>query len=79
MTFKTPLSASEQALFPDIAFATITARVMKSGWAEDVCESYGETVTYKGNLPDYPDMFSSTSTSSSPRARPAPFAATSPQ
>lgn len=57
MTFKTPLSASEQALFPDIAFATITARVMKSGWAEDVCESYGETVTYKGNLPDYPDMF----------------------
>lgn len=57
MTFKTPLSASEQALFPDIAFATITARVMKSSWAEDVCESYGETVTYKGNLPDYPDMF----------------------
>lgn len=56
-TFKTPLTASEQALFPDIAFATITARVMKSKWQEDVCESYGETITYKGNLEDYPDEF----------------------
>ncbi len=57
MTFKTPLEAGEQGLFPDIAFATITARVMNSHWAEDVCESYGETVTYKGTLPDYPDYF----------------------
>jgi arsenite methyltransferase len=56
-TFKTPLSSSEQALFPDIAFATITVRVLKSAWTEDVCESYGETVTYKGTLPDYPDAF----------------------
>lgn len=57
MTFKTPLTPTEQGLFPDIAFATITVRAMKSRWAEDVCESYGETVTYKGNLPDYPDAF----------------------
>lgn len=56
-TFKTPLEASEQELFPDTDFATITARVMASDWSEDVCESYGETVTYKGNLADYPDEF----------------------
>lgn len=57
ITFKTPVSASESALFPDVAFATITCRLLKSNWTEDVCESYGETVTYKGNLPDYPDEF----------------------
>ena len=57
MTFKTPLTTSEQALFPDIAFATITVRALKSNWTEDVCESFGEMVTYKGNLPDYPDAF----------------------
>lgn len=56
-TFKTPLSENEQVLFPDIAFATITTRVLKSKWVEDVCESYGETITYKGNLTDYPEMF----------------------
>lgn len=57
MTFKTPLENGEQGLFPDIAFATITVRAMNSKWAEDVCESYGETITYKGNLEDYPDEF----------------------
>ena len=56
-TFKTPLTSTEQGLFPDIAFATITSRIMSSEWSEDVCESYGETVTYKGTLPDYPDEF----------------------
>lgn len=56
-TFATPVTQVEQAMFPDVAFATITARVMKSEWAEDVCESYGETITYNGSLPDYPDMF----------------------
>ncbi len=57
MTFQTPVTASEKALFPDTAFATMTVRLIKSSWSEDVCESYGETVTYKGNLPDYPDCF----------------------
>jgi arsenite methyltransferase len=57
MIFKTPLARSEQGLFPDIAFATATCRLLKSSWTEDVCENYGETVTYKGNLPDYPDEF----------------------
>ena len=57
LTFKTPLSEEEQAMFPDIAFATITARLMNSDWTEDVCESFGEKVTYKGNLEDYPNEF----------------------
>lgn len=57
ITFKTPLTQGEQALFPDIAFATMTVRVLNSDWTEDVCESYGETVTYTGALPDYPDAF----------------------
>lgn len=56
-TFKTELTEEEQAKFPDIAFATITVRVINSQWTEDVCESFGEHVAYKGNLPDYPDQF----------------------
>ena len=57
LTFKAPLTEDEQALFPDVAFATITARLLNSDWTEDVCESFGEKVTYKGNLADYPDAF----------------------
>lgn len=57
ITNKTPLTAEEQALFPDVAFATITARLVKTDLVEDICESYGETVTYLGGLPDYPDYF----------------------
>ncbi len=57
ITNKTPLTMSEQGAFPDIAFATITTRLVKTDKQEDVCESYGETVTYKGTLPDYPDFF----------------------
>lgn len=57
LTFKTPLTDEEQALFPEISFATITCRLLKSQWTEDVCESFGETVSYKGNLPDYPECF----------------------
>ena len=30
---------------------------MASDLTEDVCESFGETVTYKGTLPDFPDYF----------------------
>ncbi|MGI6216948.1 MAG: methyltransferase domain-containing protein [Coriobacteriales bacterium] len=56
-TNKTPMSEDEQAMFPDIAFATITSRLINSQWTEDVCESYGETITYKGTLPGYPDYF----------------------
>ncbi len=54
---KTILSDAEQAAYPDIAFATITSRLVNSCMTEDVCESFGETVTYKGTLPDYPDYF----------------------
>ncbi|MEC4294464.1 methyltransferase domain-containing protein [Adlercreutzia shanghongiae] len=57
MTWKTPLTDEEQALLPDIAFATITTRLIKTDLQEDICESYGETVTYKGTLPDFPDYF----------------------
>ncbi|HIS40626.1 MAG TPA: methyltransferase domain-containing protein [Candidatus Aphodovivens avistercoris] len=56
-TWKTPLTEAEQAHYPGIAFATITSRLMATDMTEDVCESYGETVTYKGTLPDYPDYF----------------------
>ena len=57
MNWKTPLSDAERAKYGDVEFATITVRVLKSQWTEDVCESYGETVTYDGSLPDYPDFF----------------------
>ena len=57
MTFKAPVSEEEAAQFPDTAFATITCRLLKSSWTEDVCEDYGEHIIYKGNLPDYPDEF----------------------
>ena len=57
ITRKTPMTEQEQSLFPDIAFATITTRLINTVLVEDICESYGETVTYQGTLPDYPDFF----------------------
>lgn len=57
LNFKTPLTDEEQAQFPETAFATLTCRLLKSTWTEDVCEDFGEYVTYKGNLADYPEMF----------------------
>lgn len=57
MNFKTELTVEEQALFPDTAFATLTCRLLKSSWTEDVCENFGERMTYRGNLVDYPDAF----------------------
>lgn len=57
MNWKTPLTEEESAKYGDVEFATITVRVLKSAWTEDVCESYGELVTYDGSLPDYPDHF----------------------
>ncbi len=57
INFKTPLSDAEKAKYFGIDFATITVRVLNSQWTEDVCESYGEVVTYDGSLPDYPDFF----------------------
>ncbi len=57
MTWKTPLSDAEQAKYPDIAFATITSRLMNSELTSDHCEDYGEEVIYDGSLPDYPDFF----------------------
>lgn len=57
MNFKTPVSDEEAQVFGEVTFATLTVRILKSEWSEDVCESYGETVTYDGSLPDYPDFF----------------------
>ncbi|NHM13565.1 methyltransferase domain-containing protein [Xiamenia xianingshaonis] len=57
MTWKTPLTDEEQALFPGIAFATITSRLINSELTCDHCEDYGEEVVYDGSLPDYPDFF----------------------
>lgn len=57
MNWKTPLTAAEQEKYGDVTFATLTVRMLKSDWSEDVCESYGEVVTYDGSLPDYPDFF----------------------
>ena len=57
MNWKTPLTDEERAKYGEVEFATLTVRVLKSTWTEDVCESYGETVTYDGSLPDYPDFF----------------------
>lgn len=57
MNFKTPLTDSERDTYGDVEFATLTVRILNSNWSEDVCESYGETVTYDGSLPDYPEFF----------------------
>lgn len=57
MNWKTPMSEVESAKYGDVEFATLTVRVLKSAFTEDVCESYGETVTYDGSLVDYPDYF----------------------
>ena len=57
ITNKTELTQAEQAAYPGIAFATITCRLINSSAAEDICEAFGETITYKGTLPDYPDYF----------------------
>lgn len=57
MNWKTPLTDAEQQTYGDVVFATITVRALKSVWSEDVCENYGEKVTYDGSLPDYPDFF----------------------
>lgn len=57
ITNKAPLSDKEAELFPGTAFATITSRLVNTPYTSDVCEDYGELVTYKGGLPDYPDYF----------------------
>lgn len=57
MNWKTPMSEVESVKYGDVEFATLTVRVLKSAFTEDVCESYGETVTYDGSLVDYPDYF----------------------
>ncbi|MBR0405084.1 MAG: methyltransferase domain-containing protein [Eggerthellaceae bacterium] len=57
MNWKTPLSNDERVKYGEVEFATLTVRVLKSEWTEDVCESYGETVTYDGSLPGFSDYF----------------------
>lgn len=57
VTRKTPLTDAEASLFPGIAFATVTCRLLNSELTSDHCEDYGEEVVYDGTLPDYPDFF----------------------
>lgn len=57
MNWKTPLSDDERAKYGEVEFATLTVRVLKSEWSEDVCENYGEIATYDGSLPGFPDFF----------------------
>ena len=57
MTWQTPLSEAEAANYPNIAFATITSRLINSELTSDHCEDYGEEIVYDGSLPDYPDFF----------------------
>ena len=57
MTWKTPVSDEEAALFPDIAFATITSRLINSELTSDHCEDYGEEIIYDGTLPGFPEFF----------------------
>lgn len=57
MNWKTPLTDAERQKYGDVEFATITVRALKSDWTEDVCENYGEVITYDGSLPGFPDFF----------------------
>lgn len=57
INFKTPIKKTEAAKFDGTSFATLTVRLIKSAWTEETCEDFGEYVSYKGNLPDYPDCF----------------------
>lgn len=57
ITFKTPVTEEESEAFGDVSFATVTSRLVNTPLTEDICESYGETVVYSGDLPDYPDYF----------------------
>jgi ubiquinone/menaquinone biosynthesis C-methylase UbiE len=57
ISFKTPLSDEEAQAFGDVSFATITSRLINTELTEDICESFGEKITYLGTLVDYPDYF----------------------
>ncbi|WP_165172583.1 methyltransferase domain-containing protein [Adlercreutzia sp. ZJ242] len=57
MTWQTPVSPDEAAVYPGIAFATITSRLINSELTSDHCEDYGEEITYDGSLPGYPEFF----------------------
>ena len=57
ITNKTPVTEKESALFDGTSFATITCRLVNTPYTSDACEDYGEFVTYKGGLPDFPDYF----------------------
>ncbi|WP_165061077.1 methyltransferase domain-containing protein [Adlercreutzia sp. ZJ154] len=57
LTWQTPLTEEEAANYPEIAFATITSRLINSELTSDHCEDYGEEIIYDGSLPDYPEFF----------------------
>jgi ubiquinone/menaquinone biosynthesis C-methylase UbiE len=55
---RTPLSAPEAEALDGYAFATITLRaVKKPDLMEDICENYGQKLTYLGTIPGYEDGF----------------------
>ena len=44
-------------LVGDTKFYSCTVRAFKLDDLEDICENYGQSVTYNGNIPDHPDHF----------------------
>lgn len=44
-------------LVGDTTFYSCTVRAFKLECLEDACEDYGQTVTYKGNIPYHPDYY----------------------
>lgn len=40
-----------------VNFYSMTIRAFKLGNLEDICEDYGQTATYLGNIPGYPHIF----------------------
>lgn len=41
----------------DARFSSVTIRAFKLGDLEDICEDYGQSVTYDGTIPGFPDYF----------------------
>jgi len=49
--------ADVRAAVGDARFYSITMRAFKLDGLEDRCEDYGQTITYRGGLPEFPDAF----------------------
>jgi hypothetical protein len=46
-----------EAIIGMVDLYSITVRVFKLDTLEDICEDYGQTVTYNGTIPDWPHFF----------------------